>query len=40
MKKDTEKFLKYFLGFFIAVVIFLFLTNAFGIINGFLDAFK
>ena len=40
MKKDNEKFLKAFVGFFIVVVVFIILSNLKGVIAGFVDSVR
>ena len=39
-EKQSDKFLKTFAGFFLAVVIFIIMSNPYGIIDGLLDALK
>ena len=40
LEKQSDKFLKTFAGFLLAVVIFIIMSNPYGIIDGFLDALK
>lgn len=40
MKKETERFLKLFIGFFAAIVIFILLENPQDVLDGIIDALK